>query len=430
MENLMFNDIPKLIFTCFMTATVLSSVAYSQTSSQNQRPDVMLWRPEVALQLRQMALASDPNVMQTVKDVCKEADDALKVGPFSVTDKTFVPPSADQHDFSTIGRYWWPDPTKPDGLPWIRKDGQTNPEYFNGSIGDTQRMLEMRTAVNALARAWYVTDNEPYARKAIQLLRVWFINPDTRMNPNAKYAARFPGHWDGKSWGIHGTRHLTEICDSVGLLTHSSAWTDADSKAMRDWMATYLDWLLTSENGIEEGNTQNNHGTAFDWLVVRLAVFCGKVDLAKQVLQTSKTKRIAAQIEADGSMPLELARAKGWRYEGYAMEYMIRIALLGDQLDVDLWHYQADNGASIRKGLDYIIKHIQPQPGQIDPKILNEVGVKRIGPLASIASEVYNEPAYHQFNKAIEYNDVLRINFSGPNPQLCLPGIIKQAKSE
>ena len=106
------------------------------------------------------------------------------------------------------------------------------------------------------------------------------------------------------------------------------------------------------------------------------------------------------------------------------------IALLGDQLDVDLWHYQADNGASIRKGLDYIIKHIQPQPGQIDPKILNEVGVKRIGPLASIASEVYNEPAYHQFNKAIEYNDVLRINFSGPNPQLCLPGIIKQAKSE
>ena len=35
----------------------------------------------------------------------------------------------------SVGPYWWPDPSKPDGLPYIRKDGHKNPE--RGKIGDS-----------------------------------------------------------------------------------------------------------------------------------------------------------------------------------------------------------------------------------------------------------------------------------------------------
>ncbi len=396
----------------------------THAQEQSAAPAVMLWEPGLALKLRQLALAGDERVKQTVKDVCREADAALEVGPFSVVDKTFIPPSGDRHDFSTIGRYWWPNPDTADGMPWIRKDGQTNPAYFDGSIGDTERLQSLRTAVNALARAWYVTNHAPYARKAGQLLRAWFLNPDTRMNPHANYAARFPGHWDGKGWGIHGTRHFTEFCDAVGLLANSADWTEADTQGMRDWMAAYLDWLLTSPNGIEEANTKNNHGTAYDWLVIRLAVFTGRTELAHQVLEEVKTRRLDPQIEADGALPLELARATGWRYEGYALEFMFRCALLGDQLGVDLWRYQTPNGASIRRALDYIVEHIQPEPGKVDQKLLDQVGVTRMGPLLSIAAVVYQEPRYRQVNEAIGYRERVRINLAEPNPHLCVPGLL------
>lgn len=404
-----------------MVGPALTTHAQEQTPA----PAVMLWEPRLALKLRQLALAGDKRVKQALKDVRKEADAALSAGPFSVVDKTYLPPSGDRHDFSTIGRYYWPNPDTADGLPWIRRDGQTNPAYFDGSMGDTERFQAFRTAVNALARAWYVTEHEPYARKASELLRVWFLNPETRMNPNANYAARFPGHWDGKGWGIHGTRHLTELCDAVGLLASAPGWTTADQQGMHDWMAAYLDWVLTSPNGVEEANTTNNHGTAYDWLVVRLAVFVGRPELARKVLEECRTRRIASQFEADGSLPLELARANGWNYVGYALEYHFRVALLGDQLGVDLWHYQAPNGASLRLGLDYLIKHIQPEPGQLDEKLLKQVSVQRMGPLLSIAAAVYHEPAYQQLNEALGYHDVVRINFAGPNPQLCVPGLLE-----
>ena len=48
--------------------------------------------------------------------------------PPSVMDKGVTPPSGDKHDYMSQAPYWWPDPTKPDGSPYIRKDGERNPE--------------------------------------------------------------------------------------------------------------------------------------------------------------------------------------------------------------------------------------------------------------------------------------------------------------
>ena len=51
-------------------------------------------------------------------------DLSLSDGPWSVMDKQHVPPSGDKHDYMSLGPYWWPDPDKPDGLPYIRRDGE------------------------------------------------------------------------------------------------------------------------------------------------------------------------------------------------------------------------------------------------------------------------------------------------------------------
>ncbi len=381
-------------------------------------PKVMGWHPQRVADLRRQYQAGDDVVVEATEKLCRDADERLSLGPYTVTDKTFVPPSGDLHDYSTIGRYWWPNPETADGMPWIRRDGDTNPQYFDSGFGDTARFLELWRSTRLLAQAYYQTGDTKYSEKAANLLRVWFVDSSTRMTPHAKYAARFPGHWDGKSWGIHGTRHLADIADAVELLQGASAWTAELDEALRQWYSDYLDWLLTSENGMEERDTINNHSVSYDWLVIRMAVFVGRDDLARTILEEFKARRIAHQIELDGSLPAELNRAKPWRYEGYAMEFLFKVAIQGDRLGVDLWHYQTEDGRGIRPALDYIVQHIEPQPGQVDTHLLQEIGVKRIGPLLEIAASIYQEPDYMRLANLIGWESRLDINWAGPNPAL------------
>lgn len=299
----------------------------------------------------------------------READAALLVGPFSVMDKPRVPESGDKHDYVSMGPYWWPDTTKPGGLPYIRRDGERNPELANGY--DAPRFGAMTGAVTTLALAYYFSGDERYAQRAALLLRTWFLDPATRMNPHLRYGQRIPGTTEGRAAGIIETRRLVDLVDAIGLLERSPTWTDGDARSMRDWMAAYRAWLLTSDIGKEEQRAQNNHGTWYDAQVVALALFTGDTALARSTIEASKTRRIAAQITADGRQPYELARTRSLGYSVMNLEGLCRLAELGRQVGVDLWSYRSPRGGSIRKALDYVAPYADPAfswPGeQITP---------------------------------------------------------------
>ena len=56
-----------------------------------------------------------------------DAKNALDAKPTSVVEKNRTAASGDKHDYLSLAPYWWPDPDKEDGLPWIRRDGEVNP---------------------------------------------------------------------------------------------------------------------------------------------------------------------------------------------------------------------------------------------------------------------------------------------------------------
>ncbi len=251
--------------------------------------------------------------------------------------------------------YFWADPSKPNGLPYIRRDGERNPELKK--ISDYDNLGRMGEDARNLALAYYLTGNTAYADRASLLLHTWFLDTATRMNPNLEFGQGIPGVNTGRGIGLIETRAFLSAVDAVGLLHGAKMWSDMDQRNMQLWLGQFMNWMLTSEKGRAEDAAKNNHGTWYDLQVVDYALFIGRHELAVDTLNRVKTRRIELQIEPDGRQPLELARTNAFSYSIGNLDGLMKLAMLGDQIGVDLWGFRTSDGRSIRAALDFLLSY-------------------------------------------------------------------------
>jgi len=317
-------------------------------------------RPGALAEARRRIAEGDAALERAAELLVESAAGFLREPPPSVIDKRTVAPSGDRHDYTSLAPYYWPDPTAPGGLPYVRRDGTRNPDSDDATGSDRPRAALLGDGVQTLALAWYFTREPSYARRAAEYARVWFVADETRMNPHLRYAQAVRGTNTGRPAGILEGRHFVRAIDALSLVADSGALAPAERAAIDAWAEDYLDWLLDSDPGRAEREAANNHGTFFDLQVATLAVILGHDDLARRVLEEAGPRRIATQIEPDGRQPHELLRTRSLGYSIYNLRGLAALATVGEHVGVDLWRFTTADGRSIRRGIEFLRPFLGP----------------------------------------------------------------------
>lgn len=300
-------------------------------------------------------IANNPKVKAAYEQLMINANAALAFKPVSVMDKSKFPPSGDKHDYMSIAPYWWPDTSKPGGVPYIRKDGEINPEVHDYS--DKENLPKLCEHVYNLSLAYFFSDNEKYARHASRLIEVWFLDPSTAMNPNLKYGQSVRGVIDGRAEGLIDVRHFIYLLQGVELLKTSASFKDDKRKMLEKWMKEFLTWMQSSQIGMDEMNAGNNHGVWYDATSLALANFIGDTSMANKIAQRA-VDRLETQMDDNGYFPLELARTTSLGYSTFILDAFTVFAHLSEKTDIDFWSLKTRSGKSLKKGYEALIPYL------------------------------------------------------------------------
>src|SRR5215469_3638484 len=285
------------------------------------------------------------------------ADRALTAGPWSVT---FARPSgnlvdAGLHDYVSEGPYWWPDPKNPKA-PYIRRDGQRNPERF---MGNRTALGDMCSAVLALGMGGFFLRQPACLERTNKVLSVWFAAPATRMNPNLDHGQMVRGHNTGRGTGIIDTVSMIHCAQGVVLAELAGGLDTSVAAAVRQWFADYLQWMTTSQPGLDEKKSGNNHATWWTAQAATYAAFTGNRAVLDMAWEHYRTYLVPTEIQPDGSCPREEARTNSLGYSSMNLDAFATLCRLAQLQGADLWHFHTAEGIGVDRSFRYLIPYVQ-----------------------------------------------------------------------
>ena len=125
-------------------------------------------------------------------------------------------------------------------------------------------------------------------------------------------------------------------------------------KALRDWFSEYVDWLRTSDAGLGEYAAKNNHGVAYDVQTVVFALFAGRDEVARELVEG-----FAERVCVLKSKPTADSRATrthdAFGYSVYNLTHLLDMCTVARTMDIDL--YDAADGA-IDRAIGYLTQFL------------------------------------------------------------------------
>lgn len=275
-------------------------------------------------QARRRVFDGDEPFVKADERLLQDAEAAMGLGPFSVGDPEVVP-------------------------------DDEGPEGEGGEGFGRQRLSVLCSTVNTLSLAYFYSDWEDFAARAALLLRVFFLDEATRMEPNLEELPAPPD--SPQSGGLVDARSLCWVVDALGLMAGTTVWGAEDRRGLDAWFKGFLDWLLDSQTGRDAAGRDDHEGTWYDVLTATLALHCGRDAVASAILNKRGPERLAAQIDAEGRQPLELERGLSLSYALMNLSGLFDLATLGRRCGMDLWGWRGEDGRSLKRAFDWLLEN-------------------------------------------------------------------------
>ncbi|MBR5350027.1 MAG: alginate lyase family protein [Prevotella sp.] len=288
-------------------------------------------------------------------DILQLAEKNVVEEPITVTASVASRSAGGIHDFYSEGDYWWPNPENPEG-PYIRRDGQTNPDNF---VAHRHAMVRLSMIIGNLTSAYLLTKDKRFIDAIVNHLSAWFINPQTLMNPHLLYGQAIKGVVTGRGIGIIDTLQLIEVAQSVWLLNNEGALPTDCYEGVRKWFSDYLHWMTTHPYGVDEMNAKNNHGTCWAVQAAIFAKLTGNQEVMTLCKNRFKEIFMPTQMAADCSFPQELARTKPYSYSLFNLDAMAALCEILSTPKESLWTFSTADGKTMRKAVDFICPYIK-----------------------------------------------------------------------
>tara|TARA_Y100000385_G_scaffold287563_1_gene352080 strand:+ start:891 stop:3482 length:2592 start_codon:yes stop_codon:yes gene_type:complete len=356
--------------------------------------------PFVLINPKQIAILVSEDTNQSVKSELKKmnalADGIMKEKECYTVTFNNGKNQVLRNNYFSIGPYWWPNPDTDNGLPYVRKDGQVNPE--RDRVSDRAEIQSFVKAIEALALTYHATQKERYAEYAVDLLERWFLDEGTRMSPNMLNAQAIPGLYSGRGTGIIDSHEFVYLVDYITLLKKSPHWKASHEEGIQDWFSEFLDWLLNHPYGQDESSSANNHGTSFDMQVIAIASYLQNDNWVFQRIRSHTIPRIDSQISISGEQPLETARTKSWNYTTENLYHFFLIGLMANNVGHDLFNYSNPAGGGYKKAIDYAIPYIK-NPSSWPHEMIVPFDIKRLQATTQIAGSIYADAHYQDVIK-------------------------------
>jgi hypothetical protein len=220
---------------------------------------------------------------------------------------------------------------------------------------DSTRLQRLFRDTTSLALASCVRSEDRYAEHAAGLVRKWFVDSDTKMNPHVHFAQGKAGHGgcEVNDLGVIEFEDFYYFLDAVRLIVRSGALPRTDVAAFRSWLRSRLAWLETSPQGIRQSCEASSHGTMYDLQVAAIAAFLGKTAPLSSSFRRAR-ERMQLQFDRSGAQPQRM-RTMTRHHCCFNLQGWVSLARLAEFCGDDLWSYATSDGRSICMALEWLI---------------------------------------------------------------------------
>lgn len=294
------------------------------TTNKASHPNMYLDHEDIA-RIRQK-LKNDP-WQRYLSLALAEADRELKSPGYNVT-KNGGPSNG--HDYITEKPYCgWNliDPSLPDC-----RDGLINPQ---ADRSDYTEVINFSAALSNLGLAYQFTGKEIYAQKGVDLIRVWCIDPDTRMNPRII---------DDQSY-IELFVSLPGMLYGADLIHDFSGWPANDMQAFKSWVRQMAEEAIPFQKSNNMQNWKINFIAAAGALLDDPRLLAHAFGRFKELIQL--------QIDRKGRIITELDRTKSLTYSLFGLNALMSTAEIGRHFGLDLYGYSTADRKSLKLALDF-----------------------------------------------------------------------------